>query len=226
MEQRSDEWFAARCGKVTASRLADVTARIKTGWGASRANYLAELVAERLTGISASGYVNGPMLRGIEMEPEAVIAYEFYSGSDVDPVGFFQHPTIEQSGASPDGAIGADGVLEVKCPNTATHIDTLLGKSVPLKYYLQIQWQLACSGRQWGDFASYDSRMPEELKLFVRRVPRDDSKIKELESQVVDFLAEVDSKVEQLLALAGGKTPLELVLEKSIAVTSSFWYIK
>lgn len=221
MEQRSDEWFAARCGRVTASRIADVTARIKSGWGASRANYLAELVAERLTGIPASGYVNAPMLRGIEMEPEAIIAYEFYSGSDVEPVAFFPHPTIEQSGASPDGSISTDGVLEVKCPNTATHIDTLLGKSVLQKYILQIQWQLACSDRQWGDFVSYDPRMPEELKLFVRRVPRDDAKIKELETEVINFLAEVDSKVDQLLALAGGKTPLESVLEKSLAVARS-----
>jgi len=217
MEQRSPEWFAARCGKVTASRVADVTARIKSGWGASRANYLAELVAERLTGIPANGYVNGPMLRGIEMEPEAITAYEFYSGKDVEPVGFIGHPSISESGASPDGHVGKDGVLEVKCPNTSTHIDTLLGKAVPHKYALQIQWQLACSGRKWGDFVSYDPRMPEELKLFVRRVPRDENKIKELESDVIAFLAEVNSKVEQLLALTSGKTALEVVLEKSLA---------
>jgi putative phage-type endonuclease len=220
MEQRSPEWFAARCGKVTASRIADMTARIKSGWGASRANYLAELVAERLTGVPASGYVNAPMLRGIETEPEAIIAYEFYSGHDVEPVGFISHPTIEQSGASPDGYLGNDGVLEVKCPNTSTHIDTLLGKTVPQKYVLQIQWQLACSGRQWGEFVSYDPRMPEELKLFVQRVQRDDGKIHELESEVVTFLGEVESKVQQLLALAD-KTPLETMLEQSIQVASA-----
>jgi putative phage-type endonuclease len=219
MEQRSPEWFAARCGKVTASRIADMTARIKSGWGASRANYLAELVAERLTGVPASGYVNAPMLRGIETEPEAIIAYEFYSGRDVEPADFIPHPTIEQSGASPDGLLGSDGVLEVKCPNTSTHIDTLLGKTVPQKYVLQIQWQLACSGGLWGDFVSYDPRMPEELKLFVQRVQRDDEKIRELESEVITFLAEVDSKVDQLLALTD-KTPLETMLEKSIQMVA------
>src|SRR6266404_4988442 len=173
--QRSDEWFAARVGKVTASRIADMIAKTQKGWGAGRANYLAELVAERLTGATQNGYVNAIMQRGIDIEPEAITAYEFYSDNKVEPVGFVLHPTIKESGASPDGHIGKKGSLEVKCPNAATHIDTLLGGSVPGKYFLQIQWQLACSGRAWADFVSYDPRMPEELKLFVRRVEREDS---------------------------------------------------
>lgn len=221
MEQRSSEWFAARAGRVTASRIADMTARIKSGWGASRGNYLAELVAERLTGIPHGGYVNGAMLRGIETEPEAVIAYEFYSDNTVEPAGFIAHPSIEMSGASPDGLVGEEGCLEVKCPNTSTHIDTLLGRAVPQKYFLQIQWQLACSGRKWGDFVSYDPRMPEELKLFVRRVPRDETKIAELEKEVKVFLSEVDAKVEQLLLLKGGETCLSQALESSIQMLSA-----
>jgi putative phage-type endonuclease len=217
MEQRSPEWFAARAGKVTASRIADMMARTKTGWGAGRVNYLAELVAERLTGVSQSGYVNGAMQRGVEMEPEAITAYEFDSDNTVTPIGFVEHPTIPMAGASPDGHIADDGSVEVKCPNTSTHIDTLLGGSVPGKYILQIQWQLACSGRAWCDFVSYDSRMPEELKLFVRRVDRDEAKIAELETAVIEFLSEVDAKVAQLNALMQGVTPLTSALESSLA---------
>jgi putative phage-type endonuclease len=217
MNQRSPEWFAARAGKVTASRIADMMARTKTGWGASRANYLAELVAERLTGVPQNGYVNAAMQRGVETEPEAITAYEFYSDNAVTPVGFIEHPAIAMTGASPDGHVGDDGSIEVKCPNTSTHIDTLLGGSVPNKYFLQIKWQLACSGRAWADFVSYDPRMPEELKLFVRRVPRDDAKIAELEMEVVEFIAEIDAKVDQLNALMIGTTPLSAALEASLA---------
>ncbi len=216
MLQRSPEWFAVRAGKVTASRIADMMARTKTGWGAGRVNYMAELVAERLTGVPQNGYVNAAMQRGTETEPEAITAYEFYSDNSVEAVGFIQHPAIEMSGASPDGHVGEDGSLEVKCPNTSTHIDTLLGGSVPGKYILQIQWQLACSGRAWADFVSYDPRMPEELKLFVRRVERDDVKIAELEAEVVKFIAEIDSKVEQLLALTSGEGSLVPALEASL----------
>lgn len=217
--QGSPEWIAARVGSLGASRIADALAKIKSGWGASRTNLIAALVSERLTGIPQDGYVNGIMLRGLEVEPDARDAYSFYSGNDVEEIGLLPHPTIPHTHASPDGVVGKDGLIEIKCPLTATHIDTLLGKSVPQKYVLQIQWQLACSGRKWGDFVSYDPRMPEELKLFVRRVPRDEAKIKELETEVTTFLAEVDNKVQQLLALAGGKSPLEVVLERSIAAT-------
>lgn len=221
MIQRSPEWFQIRTGKVTASRIADMMARTKTGWGAGRANYMAELVAERLTGVPQNGYVNAAMQRGTEIEPDAITAYEFYSDNHVEPVAFIQHPTIEMSGASPDGHIGDDGSLEVKCPNTATHIDTLLGQSVPAKYILQIQWQLACSGRFWADFVSYDPRMPEDLKLFVRRVERDDAKIAELETEVVKFLGEIDLKVQQLLALCQGTSPLATALKASSMLVQS-----
>src|SRR5690606_6597640 len=142
----------ARLGRVTASRIADVTAATRNGWGASRANYKAELVAERLTGQPAQRFISGAMQHGIDTEPDAILAYEFFTDQTVEPVGFVDHPTIAMSGASPDGLIGDDGLVEVKCPNTATHLDTLLGGAIPDKYLKQMQWQMACTGRQWCDF--------------------------------------------------------------------------
>ncbi|CAN7305118.1 YqaJ viral recombinase family protein [Phenylobacterium sp. LjRoot164] len=200
--QGTPEWLAARVGKVTASRVADVTARTKTGWGASRANYMAELVAERLTGAHAERFTNAAMQWGTDKEPDARAAYVFMRDLDVIEVGFVAHPTIEQSGASPDGLVGADGLVEIKCPNTATHIETLLSQSVPEKYVTQMQWQMACTGRAWCDFVSFDPRMPEgRLRMFVQRVERDDSLIATLEGDVASFLAELDAKVASLRAL-------------------------
>jgi putative phage-type endonuclease len=196
--QGSEAWFAARCGRVTASRVADVVARTKTGWGASRANYAAELIAERLTGCTAPGFSNSAMQWGTDQEPVARAAYEARTGVTVDLVGFVDHPEIAMSGASPDGLIGDDGLIEIKCPNTATHLDTLLSETVPGKYVTQMQWQMACTGRAWCDFASFDPRLPANMALFVRRVERDVSLILELESEVAAFLAEIDTKVAAL----------------------------
>lgn len=201
MEQGSQEWLAARLGKVTASRVADVIARTKSGWGASRANYMADLVAERLTGVPADRYTNAAMQWGIDTEPEARAAYQFDIGALVAPAGFIPHPTIPMSGASPDGLVGTDGLVEIKAPLTATHIETLLGQAVPAKYVTQMQWQMACTGRQWCDFVSYDPRMPEEMRLWVRRVPRDIAMIRELEGHITAFLAELDEKVAALTRL-------------------------
>lgn len=201
MDQRTAEWFAARLGKATASRIADIIATTKSGWGASRANYAAHLVAERLTGEPQEAFTNAAMQWGTCTEPEARQAYSFRQDVDVLEVGFIDHPQVEMSGASPDGLIGADGLLELKCPQTATHIATLLGQSVPAKYLTQIQWQIACTGREWCDFASYDPRLPETMRLFVQRVHRDDAEIKRLEALVVDFLGEVDETVSRLRTL-------------------------
>lgn len=198
IEQGSPEWLALRCGKATASRIADLMARTKSGWGAGRANYLAQLVAERLTNTVADGFTNAAMQWGTTMEPDARAAYEFYSGVTVALADFVPHSEIVMSGASPDGYVGADGLVEIKCPNTATHIETLRGRDIPGKYQLQIQWQLACTGRQWCDFVSFDPRMPEEMRLFVRRAVRDDAKIAEIRAAVTDFLAEVDAAVAEL----------------------------
>lgn len=199
--QGSDEWKQIRLGKVTASRVADVVARTRTGWGASRANYAAELIAERLTGTVAEGFTNAAMQWGSQTEPDARRAYSFRTDADVVEVGFVLHPTIEFAGASPDGFVEADGLVEIKCPNTATHIETLLGGAVPAKYLTQMQWQMACSGRHWCDFVSFDPRMPESMRLFVQRVHRDDSRIAELEQEVSVFLGEIEKKVSDLARL-------------------------
>lgn len=198
VEQGSPEWIAERCGKVTASRISDLMARTKTGWGASRANYCAQLVAERLTNTVIEGYTNAAMEWGTAMEAEARSTYEYYSDCTVQTAGFVPHPTIGLCGASPDGYVGDDGLVEIKCPQTATHIDTLLGQAVPSKYILQILWQLECTGRKWCDFVSFDPRMPEEMRLFIRRVERDDGRITEIAGCVQDFLVEVADKVNQL----------------------------
>ena len=197
-EQGSPEWLQQRLGKVTASRMADLCAKTKTGYGASRKNYLAQLVAERLSGTVQESYTNAAMQGGTETEPHAADAYSFRTGLDVEGCGFFDHPTIPMSGASPDRLVGADGLVEIKCPNTATHIDTLLDDSVDGKYLLQMQWQMACTGRQWCDFVSFDPRLPERLRLFIKRVPRDNDKIAELEREVRLFLRELDGKIAAL----------------------------
>lgn len=196
--QRTNEWFSARLGKVTASRIADVCARTKSGWGAGRKNYMAELVAERLTGARSEGFTNAAMQWGTDMEPEARIAYEFYRDASVAETGFVPHPSIADTGASPDGLVGDDGLVEIKAPNTATHLETLLGGELPQKYFFQIQWQLACTGRQWCDFCSFDPRLPESMRLFVRRIPRDDTCIRNLEKEVQQFLSELREIVSEL----------------------------
>lgn len=196
--QGTDEWLSIRLGKVTASRVADVIARTKTGPSASRANYMAELVAERLTGARGETYTNAAMQWGTDNEPEARLAYEFRHDVTVEQVGFIAHPSIEMSGASPDGLVAADGLVEIKCPNTATHIETLLTGTIPAKYETQMLWQMACTGRAWCDFASFDPRLPEEMRLFVKRFARDDARIAEMEEQVREFLFELDTTVRRL----------------------------
>ena len=197
MEQRTDEWFAARIGKVTASRVADVIAKTKSGYGAGRANYLADLVVERLTGQKSQGFSNAAMEWGTEQEPHARAAYSAKTGILVEEVGFIDHPTVAMSGASPDG-FAEEGLIEVKCPNTATHLEYVLAELPPLKYFTQMQWQMACTGRPWCDFVSFDPRLPERLQLLIVRVPRDDVYIAMLEAEVKKFLAELDDNLNKL----------------------------
>ena len=199
MEQGTEAWFNIRIGKVTASRVADVLAKTKTGYSTTRDNYMAQLVCERLTGQKGESFTNAAMQHGTETEPLARAAYEARYDVLVDEVGFVSHPTIEMSGASPDGLVGDDGLIEIKCPNTATHIETLLSESVPNKYYTQMQFQIACTGRKWCDFVSFDNRLPTELQMFVKRVPRDDMYIRLIEDEIVKFLAELDTKINQLM---------------------------
>lgn len=201
MQQGSDEWFAARLGKVTASRVADVVAKTKSGPAASRKNYLAQLVAERLTKTASDSFTNAAMQWGTEKEPEARSAYTLMTDNPVEGVGFVDHPTIAMTGASPDGLVADNGLVEIKCPNTATHIETLLSGKVPSKHNTQMQWQMACTGREWCDFVSYDPRLTGDLALFVERVERDYTLISELESSVSDFLDDVEETITKLMAL-------------------------
>lgn len=198
MEQRTDEWFAARVGKATASKIADVMAKTKTGYSASRANYAAQLITERLTGRQAESYSNAAMQWGTETEPQARAAYCWLTDNRVEECGFFDHPRIAMSGASPDGLIGSEGLIEIKCPNSATHIATLRGEPVDGKYIKQMQWQMACTGRLWCDFVSFDPRMPEPMQLHVQRIARDGALISEMETEVAAFLEEVDAAVREL----------------------------
>lgn len=202
MTQGTPEWHAARLGKVTASRLVDVLAKIKNGEAAARANYRAELVAERLTGKHADGFVNAAMKWGTEAEPLARAAYEAEFGLLVQEVGLIDHPSIPMTGASPDGLVSIDGLIEIKCPETKAHINTLLRKAAPEQYIPQMQWQMACTGRAWVDFVSFDPRMPADLQMCVVRVLRDDALIATYEAEVRAFLDEVASTVDQLQRIA------------------------
>jgi putative phage-type endonuclease len=196
--QGSPEWFAQRLGKVTASRVADVIAKTKSGYSTSRENYCVELALERITGARQESFTNGAMQWGTDTEPLARVAYEAASGAMVEEVAMIAHPTIAMTGASPDGLIDADGLIEIKCPNSATHARTMLSKKPDGKYITQMQWQMACTDRKWCDFVSFDPRFPEHLQLFVTRVERDDKAIKELEQEVANFLADVEEMVSKL----------------------------
>ena len=204
MEQRSDEWFSARLGCVTASRTADVMAKTKTGYSASRANYMAQLITERLTGQASEGFSGAAMQWGTDTEPQARMAYELMTGKTVQETGFVLHPSIKHFGASPDGLVGVDGLIEIKCPNTATHIDTLLTEKVPSKYLTQMHVQMICTERSWCDFVSFDPRLTGEMSIWIKRVERDDKRCKEIEAEVTKFLGELEEKMGKLRAKFGG----------------------
>lgn len=203
--QGTMEWKQLRAGKVTASRIADVIAKTKTGYSSSRANYITELVIERF-GVISEGFTNSAMQWGTETEPLARIEYEKRNLASVEQVDFVSHPVISMTGASPDGLVGNDGLLEIKCPNSTTHFEYVLANEVPEKYKPQMAWQMACTGAQWCDFVSYDPRVPEGLQYFQVRYMRDDEYIKMLEDEVIKFLADVDSKYEQLKEKLNGQT--------------------
>ena len=195
-QQGTPEWLAARAGKVTASMLSNVLMDPKT---AGYRDYQAQIVAEILTGKpQGSDFTNAAMQFGTETEPLARSAYEAETGFSVDEVGMVIHPTIERSGASPDGLVGNSGLAEIKCPKVATHLAYLVAGVVPAGYKNQMSWQMACTGREWVDFVSFRPDLPENLQLFVVRYQRDAAKIAELESAVVNFLASVDQMISKL----------------------------
>lgn len=197
--QGTMKWKLERSGCVTASRVSDVLARIKSGEAAARRDYKFQLVAEQLSGTAQDdGYMSAEMLFGIENEPLAREAYEAVEGVLVEQVGFIKHPRIERSGASPDGCIGDNGLIEIKVPKLATHLNYLLDGVVPSKYQPQMLWQMACCEREWNDFVSFRPDLPPELQLFKVRLNRDDARIKEMEKEIEVFLSEVDTLIAKL----------------------------
>ena len=199
MIQGTDDWFNARLGKVTASRLNDAFSTTKTGEGAGRINYRLELVTERLTGIKGESFTNSYMQWGTEQEPFAREAYELAKSEFVVETGFIDHPTIPMSGASPDGLVQTEGAIEIKCPASTTHIGYISAGVVPAKYKNQMIWQLICTGRKWADFVSYDPRLPDNLKLFVVRYEPTEAERKEVEDKVIEFLTTVDNLYNELV---------------------------
>lgn len=200
--QGTADWFEQRRGKVTASRIADLMAKTKSGYSTSRQNYLMQLLCERLTGKVEESYQSDAMKRGNELEGEARNWYQLETGEVVEQIGFIDHPRIAFAGASPDGLVGKDGLIEIKCPNTATHIGTLRTKQPSDRYTKQMQWQLAVTGRKWCDFVSFDNRLPDHLAFFCTRIPRDDSVIAEIEAEVTAFLTELDVLQAELNAIS------------------------
>ena len=201
IEQGTDEWFTARLGKVTASRVSDVMSKTKTGYTAGRENYMSQLIAEILSGKKIDGFSNASMQWGTDTEPYARMAYEAIADVLVDEVGFIPHPVIKAAGASPDGLVGDDGLIEIKCPNTTTHLDMMIAETIPKKYRDQMQFQMACTRRKWCDFVSFDNRLPEDLQIFIKRVDRDDKYILEMETEINKFLAEMLEKMEKFNSL-------------------------
>lgn len=202
--QRSPEWYEAKAGKVSSSRIAAVEAKLarKDGEAAARANLKLDLLAEGLSGLLVPHYVSKLMQEGLENEPLARTAYELHTGNEVEQTGFIQHPTIDRAGASPDGLVGEDGLIEIKCPATATHVEYLLAGIVPEEYEPQMMWQMACTGRQWVDFVSFDCRLPEHLQLFIRRLDRNEARISALELEVTQFIKEIDELAAKLPQVA------------------------
>ena len=199
IEQRTEEWFTARLGKVTASKINDVLATLKSGGeAATRKNYKAQLVCERLTGQRAESYTNSAMQWGTDTEPFARAAYEALTGDMVTEAGFIDHPTIKMSGMSPDGLVGDKGMIEIKCPNTATMLEWVIADVVPAEHMNQMLWQMECAGRDWCDFVAFDPRLPADLQLFVKRFHKDEKKLAEIRHGVVKFLGEIEVMIAKL----------------------------
>jgi exodeoxyribonuclease (lambda-induced) len=202
MEQRTDEWFKARLGKVTASKIHDIMIKTKVGESTYKTKYRLQLVTERLTGKVVPMFMNDAMKHGVEYEDEAKLEYanrnKLLVGTDLTDVGMIDHPSIDMCGASPDGMVGDKGLIEIKCPQPITHTTTIETGEIHKRYIHQMQWQMSCTGREWCDFVSYHPDFPDDLKMFIKRVPRDNELIARLEEEVSTFVQEVEYKIKTI----------------------------
>ena len=224
VEQGSQAWFECRLGCVTSSRVADAISKLKRkeGESAARRNLRYEILCELLTKKPSEHYVSRYMEEGKENEPLARTAYELQKDVIVEQVGFVYHDRIKMAGASPDGLVGDDGLIEIKCPKTSTHLEYLINAVVPEEYKPQMYWQMACTDRQWCDFVSYDPRLPEDLQLLVVRLPRDNERIAEMEKAVEEFLFEVDQMLNSLYPIETLKKSLEVVRKRKMEEASLY----
>lgn len=223
MQQRSDEWFQARVGKVSASRIGDLMARNQPrkgqtvgAWSARRNNYLAEKIAERITGKPRDRKRIASLDHRVELEPDARAAYEFYFEQKIELIGFVDHPRIPNAGASPDGLIGTDGGIEIKCCDAEGHLEIITADAIDPDYFYQCHFNIACTERDWWAFTAFNPDMPEELKVHRKILERDDQLIATIETNVIQFLEEVEQGVDKVRALMRGSTPLEHALESSL----------
>ena len=218
MDQHSAEWWQIRCGRVTASRVWDIMARTQKGaYTAARGHYLREKVAERITGKPRDRKRVKSLDDRLDLEPDARTAYEFYYDQKIELAGFIEHPRIPNAGCSPDGLIGTDGGIEIKCCDPEQHLEIITTESIDPGYLCQCHFNIACTERDWWAFTAFNPDMPEDLKVWRRVIERDREVIANMEHEVIEFLAEVDQKVAQVQALMRGSTPLADALEGSLA---------
>ncbi|EJF82923.1 lambda exonuclease family protein [Candidatus Bartonella washoeensis] len=206
MEQRTAEWFQARLGKVTASNVYNVLNKTAKGLPTSKyEDYKMKLITERLTGEISQSYTTPAMQWGIEHEEDALKEYEFIYDTNVTRCGFVQHPKMEMAGASPDGLIGEDGLIEVKCPQSTSHLRFFMYDEIKPEYIAQMQFQMACTGRKWCHFMSYNPQFVGRstgLRMKIKRIFRDEKHIEEINKAVESFLAEIEQDMKQILTKA------------------------
>jgi predicted phage-related endonuclease len=199
LQQGSDAWRQARCGSVGASDAAKVVRKIQSGgFSADRKSLMADKVLERLTGVPVEIPKTFAMQQGTAREPMGRLTYSIVRGVEVEEVGLVPHRRIKGSHASPDGFVGEQGLIEIKCPLPAQHLDTLLNQTISNDHIVQMMWQLACTGREWCDFVSFNSDFPTGMHFWVKRVPRDDALIRELEREIAAFIKEMEAKLDRL----------------------------
>ena len=198
IEQGSEAWKLLKVGKVSASRMADLLAKTKSGASASRAKYMAQLLCERMTGQPTEFFTTAAMQRGTEIEPIARAAYEAENLTSVEQIAWVEHPTIPMAGCSPDGFVGEHGLIEIKCKEIHNHLDSILNDRIDPDHQAQMFWQMCCTGRKWCDYVCFDDRAPEGLQLFVKRLHRDEEKIKQMEDEVRTFLKDLENMIQKL----------------------------